>query len=76
MKRVYMERAREGPSLLARWSPSSGYLTFMGHLGANPCPVHILATRVSVTVPSLWEWKDSCSKLSPGLDDWAPVGLS
>lgn len=33
MKRVCMERAREGPLLLAWWAPSSGQLTLMGSPG-------------------------------------------
>lgn len=70
-----MESAREGPFLLARWSPSSGQLTLVGSPGGKPlpraCPGH-----PAVTVPSLWQWKDSCSKLSAGLHVSAPVGLS
>lgn len=46
-----MERAREGPFLLARWPPTSGQLTLMGSPGgASPCPVHILATRCYGTI--------------------------
>lgn len=51
IKRVDMERAREGPFLLARWPPSSGQLTLMGSPGGvSPCPGHILATRCHGTI--------------------------